>query len=160
METASSTVKTIARTRVPDVEDACPDVPGRRHPDPNRNGCPDVLIGTTEVTVFHKILFKTNSAEILPESNPILDKVADALNAHPDLVLIEVAGHADERGTPEYNLSLGETRAKSARKYLTALGIEEKRMKVVSYGEEKPINNAGTEAAFAENRRAELNVRQ
>ena len=86
---------------VPDVEDACPDVPGRRHPDPNRNGCPDVLIGTTEVTVFHKILFKTNSAEILPESNPILDKVADALNAHPDLVLIEVAGHADERGSEQ-----------------------------------------------------------
>ena len=65
-----------------------------------------------------------------------------------------IEGHADERGTREYNLALGERRATSARNYLVSLGVPESRLRVVSYGEERPADNASTEAAWARNRRA------
>lgn len=71
-----------------------------------------------------------------------------------DRILIE--GHCDERGTVEYNLALGERRAGSVRQYLGDAGIELSRIDIVSYGEEKPIDDSHNEAAWAKNRRAEL----
>jgi peptidoglycan-associated lipoprotein len=67
-----------------------------------------------------------------------------------------VEGHADERGTPEYNIALGERRAKAVVTYLENLGVSSSQLSVVSYGEEKPVANEHTEAAFAKNRRAVL----
>ena len=69
-------------------------------------------------------------------------------------VLIE--GHADERGTPEYNIALGERRAKAVAKYLQTLGVQAEQLSIVSYGEEKPLDMSHTEDAFAKNRRAVL----
>lgn len=143
---------------VPDVEDACPDHPGPRHPDPERNGCPDIMIGPTVITVFDKIMFKTNSAEILPESNPILDKVAKALNDHPELVLIEVAGHADERGSEKLNLALTQARVDSVVVALVARNVERSRLRAKGYGYYCPRAEGHDEEAWGKNRRVEFMI--
>jgi outer membrane protein OmpA-like peptidoglycan-associated protein len=143
---------------VPDVEDACPDVPGERHPDPKRNGCPDILFGDVDITVFDKILFKTNSAEILPESNPILDKVAVALNGHRDIVLIEVAGHADERGSEQLNRALTQARVDSVVVALAARSVERSRLRARGYGFYCPREEGHDEEAWSQNRRVEFKI--
>jgi peptidoglycan-associated lipoprotein len=85
----------------------------------------------------------------------ILEAHAKFLNANSNVnVLVE--GHADERGTPEYNIALGERRAKAVVSYLENLGVAAAQLSVVSYGEEKPVSTERTEAAFAKNRRAVL----
>lgn len=141
---------------IPNAEDACPDLWGARHPDPERNGCPDVVVGKGGITVFEKILFKTNSAEILPESNPILDKVAIALNDHPDLTLVEVAGHADERGSEQLNLRLTQARVDSVMIALVARNVDRSRLRAKGYGYYCPRANGHDEAAWGKNRRVEF----
>ena len=69
---------------------------------------------------------------------------------------IQIEGHCDERGTTEYNLALGERRANAARDYLQKLGVDASRMSVISYGEERPLDPATGEAAWAKNRRAQF----
>jgi OOP family OmpA-OmpF porin len=143
---------------VPDVEDACPDVAGPRHPDPKRNGCPDILFGPAEMTVFDKIMFKTGSAEILPESNPILDKVAKALNDHPEMLLMEVAGHADERGSEKLNLSLTQARVDSVVIALIARNVNRSRLRARGYGYYCPRDEGHDEEAWSKNRRVEFMI--
>lgn len=143
---------------VPDAEDACPDVFGNRHPDPKRNGCPDILIGPDIFTVFDKIRFRTGSAEILPESDPILDKVAKALNEHPELTLLEVAGHADERGGEQMNLALTQARVDSVMSALIARSVDRTRLRAKGYGYYCPLDPAHEEEAWALNRRVEFIV--
>lgn len=67
---------------------------------------------------------------------------------------IQIEGHTDSRGSVEYNLSLGERRAKSVKSYLEGLGVDAKRMTIISYGEEKPIDSSDSEGAWSKNRRA------
>jgi peptidoglycan-associated lipoprotein len=74
------------------------------------------------------------------------------------LVLIE--GHCDERGTNEYNLALGERRARAARDYLTSAGVPESRITIVSYGEERPLCTERTEVCWAQNRRAHFLIKE
>lgn len=71
---------------------------------------------------------------------------------------IKIEGHCDERGSIEYNLALGERRANAVRQYLASLGVNESRMRIVSYGEERPADGGHTESAWAKNRRAETVV--
>ncbi len=85
----------------------------------------------------------------------ILEAHGTYLVEHPNVrVLIE--GHADERGTPEYNIALGERRAKAVAKYLQGMGVLPSQMSIVSYGEEKPLDMSHTDEGFAKNRRAVL----
>ncbi len=74
------------------------------------------------------------------------------------VVNLVIEGHADERGENEYNLALGDKRATSVKRYLKALGVDTSRLSTISYGEEKPLDEAGTEAAWATNRRAEFHI--
>jgi OmpA-OmpF porin, OOP family len=142
---------------IPDVYDACPDLPGDPHPeDPKRHGCPDVIVGPDDITVFDKILFKTASAEILPESNPILDKVAKAINAHPELLMIEVAGHADERGGEQYKVTLTQARVESVVIALAARNVERSRLRAKGYGYYCPRADGHDEEAWGKNRRVEF----
>jgi peptidoglycan-associated lipoprotein len=89
-------------------------------------------------------------------------KYADLLRAHAEFLVknpsvkVLIEGHADERGTPEYNIALGEHRGQAVEKYLQSLGVSASQMSVVSYGEEKPMVKSRTESAFAKNRRAVL----
>lgn len=73
-------------------------------------------------------------------------------------VKVQIEGHCDERGTIEYNIALGERRAITVENYLTALGINKDRVSTISYGEERPLDTAETEAAWAKNRRANFVV--
>jgi peptidoglycan-associated lipoprotein len=85
----------------------------------------------------------------------VLEAHAAYLRENPAVTVV-VEGHCDERGTPEYNIALGERRAKSVQRYLENLGVSSEQIKTVSYGEEKALDRSRTEAAFAANRRAVL----
>ncbi|ALS97943.1 peptidoglycan-associated lipoprotein Pal [Lacimicrobium alkaliphilum] len=101
------------------------------------------------------VYFDFDVSTIRPEFYSILDKHAAFLVKNPgETVTIE--GHADHRGTPEYNIALGERRAKSVATYLQNAGVSTSQISVVSYGEEKPLDTSNTEAAFAKNRRGVL----
>lgn len=86
-----------------------------------------------------------------------LDRKAAILQANPN-VRLRIAGHADERGSDEYNLALGNRRAASAKRYLENKGIDGSRIEVVSYGEERPLSPGSDETAYAQNRRDEFEI--
>ena len=101
----------------------------------------------------HIIYFDFDVSNVSEQFASLLDAHATYLNANSDVnVLIE--GHADERGTPEYNIALGERRAKAVETYLENMGVDSAQLSVVSYGEEKPMVKDRSEGAFAKNRRA------
>ena len=107
--------------------------------------------------MFPDIHFDYDKYDIREDGKPVLKSLADYLIKNPsEKVLIE--GHCDERGTTEYNLSLGERRAANVKKYLVALKILEVRISTISYGKERPLDPGHTEEAWARNRRAHIVV--
>jgi peptidoglycan-associated lipoprotein len=115
--------------------------------------------GISPLTGFEFIYFDYDKYAISPESRETLKKVADWLNANSKANLI-IEGNADERGTAEYNLALGERRANSAKNYLADLGIDKNRISIISYGKEKPVDSGHTEEAWAKNRNAQFVVKK
>jgi len=103
----------------------------------------------------HIVYFDFDVSNVNDQYSAILDAHAKFLNANSDVKVL-VEGHADERGTPEYNIALGERRAKSVVTYLENMGVAASQLTVVSYGEEKPMLKDRSEDAFAKNRRAVL----
>lgn len=99
------------------------------------------------------IFFDTDRYNIDSEDAAALRRQAEYLLQYPD-ARATVEGHADERGTRDYNLALGERRATAAMNYLVSLGVPQGRLNVVSYGEERPVATGTNEAAWARNRRA------
>ena len=100
-----------------------------------------------------RIFFATNKSSLTTASRATLRKQATYLRKNKKLN-VTIEGHADERGTREYNLALGERRANAARDYLMTYGISGKRISVISYGKEKPVNPASTPLAWSQNRRS------
>ena len=100
-----------------------------------------------------RIFFATNKSSLTTASRASLRKQANYLRKNKNLS-VTIEGHADERGTREYNLALGERRANAARDYLMTYGISGKRISVISYGKEKPVNPASTSLAWSQNRRS------
>jgi peptidoglycan-associated lipoprotein len=101
------------------------------------------------------INFDYDQATIREADQGTLDRKAGILSANPN-VRIRISGHADERGSDEYNLALGNRRAAAAKRYLESKGVEGSRIDVVSYGEERPLNPGADETAYAQNRRDEF----
>jgi peptidoglycan-associated lipoprotein len=103
--------------------------------------------------MFEDIHFDFDKYDIREDARPVLKKVSDYLikNATQG-ILIE--GHCDERGTSEYNLGLGDRRAKATRDYFVSLGVPSSRIEMISYGKEKPLCNEHTEECWAKNRRS------
>lgn len=101
--------------------------------------------------------FDFDKFSLSAEARTILADKASFMNANANL-RVKIEGHCDERGTSEYNLALGERRAKAAQDYLIFLGIGADRLSIISYGEEKPLDAAQTEEAFAKNRRAQFKI--
>ncbi|WP_339768714.1 peptidoglycan-associated lipoprotein Pal [uncultured Paraglaciecola sp.] len=101
------------------------------------------------------VYFDFDRSSVSSKYYSLLDQHAAFLVKNPQQSIV-VEGHCDSRGTPEYNIALGERRAKSVETYLMNAGVSASQLSVVSYGEEKPINTSGTEAAFNENRRGVL----
>jgi peptidoglycan-associated lipoprotein len=106
---------------------------------------------------FQPVFFAFDSAEIDSAGQQVLAANAQVLKKYADWV-ITIEGHADERGTAEYNLALGERRAVAARAYLMSLGIPGDRLKTVSYGKEFPFDPGHNEEAWSNNRRAHFVV--
>tara|TARA_Y100000389_G_scaffold83540_1_gene80123 strand:+ start:3326 stop:3799 length:474 start_codon:yes stop_codon:yes gene_type:complete len=100
-----------------------------------------------------RVFFATNKSSLTTASRATLRKQATFLRKNKKLN-VTIEGHADERGTREYNLALGERRANAARDYLMTYGISGKRISVISYGKEKPVNPASTPLAWSQNRRS------
>lgn len=107
--------------------------------------------------LIEDVLFDYDSAELADEARRTLERSAEWLASHPT-VRILIEGHCDERGTVEYNLSLGEERARAARDYLRQLGVGDERMRILSYGKEFPLDPGHTESAWRRNRRAHLAI--
>ena len=103
--------------------------------------------------VKDRVFFATNSSQLTTASRDTLRKQASWMRKNKKLNVV-LEGHADERGTREYNLALAEKRANAARDYLLTYGISGKRISVISYGKEKPVNSASTPLAWSQNRRA------
>ncbi len=151
---------------VPDHLDRCPDTPAGALV--NEEGCPPppprpepapaaelIEIKPGEDLVLEGVNFKTGSAELTPESNALLDRVARSLLANPE-VTVEVRGHTDSVGAAEANRSLSQRRAVSVRDYLVAQGVTPQRLTAVGYGEDRPIADNASAEGRARNRRVEL----
>jgi peptidoglycan-associated lipoprotein len=126
-----------------------------------RPGAGGASIGATERAAFENedIYFAYDSSALTPQAQDILRKKAGFLKANPN-VKVTVEGHTDERGTNEYNLALGEARARSAKAFLVDLGIPAARMATISYGEERPVAKGANEEAWSKNRRAHFVIEQ
>jgi peptidoglycan-associated lipoprotein len=103
--------------------------------------------------VGDRVLFLVDQSNLTPEGQATLDGQAAWLNTNTDYQAV-IEGHADEQGTRDYNLALGARRANAAREYLISRGIAASRLRVVSYGKERPIEVCSSEACYAKNRRA------
>ncbi len=106
---------------------------------------------------FNRVFFDFDSAELSAEGRSALDANAVILGEYAD-IRVEVQGHADERGTTEYNLALGQKRADAVVRYLLSRNVSTARVKSVSYGEERPSDGRSVETAWSANRRAEFVV--
>jgi len=116
--------------------------------------------GTQEdlvVNVGDRVFFGFDKYDLTPEARATLDRQAAWLNQYPR-VTVTVEGHADERGTREYNLALGERRATSLKNYLLARGVDANRVSTISYGKERPAVLGSGEASWAQNRRGVTTV--
>jgi len=106
-------------------------------------------------TNFQKVFFELDSYILSEPSQVALAENVQILQDHLG-IRIEIQGHADERGTTDYNLVLGQQRAETVSTYLNVSGVAASRLKVVSYGEERPLNSSNSEQAFTQNRRCEF----
>ena len=118
----------------------------------------DVYTGSDTVEylatgVPDRVFFATNKSILTTASRDTLRKQAAWMRKNAD-VTVAIEGHADERGTREYNLALGERRANAAKDYLMTYGISGSRMTVISYGKERPVNSGSTPLAWSQNRRS------
>ncbi|WND75113.1 peptidoglycan-associated lipoprotein Pal [Thalassospiraceae bacterium LMO-SO8] len=104
------------------------------------------------VDVGDRVFFAFDRFDVEPDQKKVLDVQAAWLKKYSS-VTVTIEGHADERGTREYNLALGERRANAVKEYLIYLGIDAKRIKTVSYGEERPVALGSDETAWSQNRR-------
>ena len=104
-----------------------------------------------------RVHFALDSEELPPPARDALDGAAAKLREHPEVALF-IEGHADQRGAPEYNLALGQRRGATVANYLIRSGVSNERLSVVSYGEERPLDEGSDQTALARNRRVEFRL--
>lgn len=141
-----------------DTEDACPKLPGPPNKDPKKHGCPLVVVTEKEIKINEQVKFKFDSAELLKESDTILDAVRKVLEDHPEIVKVRVEGHTDNVGNADYNKKLSGRRAESVMKWMTSHGVDKKRLTSQGYGKDEPIDTNDTEAGRANNRRVAFTI--
>lgn len=134
------------------TNDALSDVYGE-----NLNGAAPGTQADLVANVGDRVFFGYDRYDLSPEARSVLEAQAQWLAQYPTLS-VTVEGHADERGTREYNLALGERRANSAKNYLVALGVDPSRITTISYGKERPAVPGSNEQAWAQNRRSVTKV--
>ena len=133
---------------------ACANKPGD---DAQANAAGQATPGSQQdfvVNVGDRVFFETDSSELTPQSRATLDKQAQWLNNYSQYGQFTVEGHADERGTREYNIALGARRAQTVRDYLISHGVAANRMRTISYGKERPVAICDDISCWSQNRRA------
>jgi OmpA-OmpF porin, OOP family len=110
------------------------------------------------VELREMILFETGSAEILPQSYPLLNQIARVLNENPQVELVRIEGHTDNQGGAAYNLDLSQRRAESVRTSLIERGVDEDRLLAEGFGLTRPVADNATEEGRADNRRVEMHI--
>jgi OOP family OmpA-OmpF porin len=141
-----------------DPKDACPTVAGPPNEDPKKNGCPPARIEHGQIRILEQVKFKTDSAEILHESDGLLEAVMAILTAHPEITKLAVQGHTDNVGAAAYNKHLSDRRAASVAKWLVDHGVDAGRMTSAGFGLEVPIADNDTAEGRRENRRVEFHI--
>lgn len=141
---------------IADYLDKCPDVKGIAE----NNGCPGVSEETQKVfnQALQGIQFKTNSHEIKPISNPVLNNVVDVLKKNSQYTKIDINGHTDSTGPEDYNMKLSEKRAEEVKKYLVSKGVEASRLTPKGFGESQPVADNSTPEGRYKNRRVDFKV--
>lgn len=140
------------------VVETPPPVEQPKQPEPTKpEPTPEPEVKKVTESDFRIVYFDFDKYNLVDSAKRALDYNAQILKDNPSL-MIRIEGHCDERGTIEYNLSLGEKRAASAKKYLADLGIDPKRLQTISYGKERPAVAGSNEAAWAKNRRDEFKI--
>jgi len=117
------------------------------------------VVAKKEMPTLEDVFFDFDKYDLRDDAKAALAKDAEELKKFPEVRII-IEGHCDERGTEDYNLALGEKRAKAARDYLVRLGIDGSRITIISYGESRPFDPRHNEEAWAKNRRAHFVIRQ
>ena len=126
-----------------------------RPPEPTED--PAVVAARNRATLMEMIHFDFDRADIRADARQVLDAKVPILRADPSITL-RIEGHADERGSVEYNLALGLRRANAAKDYLVGFGLDASRFEVQTYGESRPLDPRSNEEAWARNRRAEFHI--
>ena len=111
------------------------------------------------VNVGDRVLFEVDSASLTSTAQGTLDRQAQWLNLYPKYN-VTISGHADERGTREYNLALGARRAAATRSYLASRGVSAERIQTISFGKERPVSVCDAESCWSQNRRAVTGLNQ
>lgn len=116
----------------------------------------EMAAGTDEANIDNRVIyFDFDKSEVKGEFHTLITAHAEYIAGHPDISVV-LEGHADERGTREYNIALGERRAKAVKQMLVLQGVAEKQLQVISFGEERPVALGHDESAWSLNRRVEL----
>ncbi|MCU0672887.1 MAG: OmpA family protein [Myxococcota bacterium] len=147
--------------RILDGDDSCPNDPETYNGFEDEDGCPDrgsVLIEDNSIIILEKIYFETDSAVIQQRSYPIIDAVAATLNGNPQITLVEIQGHADERGDDNYNIRLTRDRAASVVEAVVQRGVARERLRSGGYGERCPVDPRSNAEAWERNRRVEFKI--
>jgi len=143
---------------IADTQDKCPNAPETMNKFADEDGCPDKIEirEIVKTLILRGVNFRTGSAELMSESFPVLDSVAAQLMSYPE-TNFEVAGHTDNAGVASKNQMLSQSRAQTVANYFILKGVESKRLKVMGYGQAKPMGSNKTAEGKALNRRVELN---
>lgn len=115
----------------------------------------DTVLAAVSVSGLERIMFDYDAFTLSAQAQEILTRNAAYIKANKGMKVV-IEGHCDERGSDEYNLSLGERRALAAKTFLVSLGIAESQLTIISYGEELPLDKSRGEAGWSKNRRAEF----
>jgi peptidoglycan-associated lipoprotein len=124
--------------------------------DPNAANASAAAPGSQQdfvVNVGDRVFFESDSSELTSQAVATLEKQAQWLRSYPQYAFL-IEGHADERGTREYNIALGARRAQAARDYLASRGVQPQRMRTISYGKERPVAVCNDISCWSQNRRA------
>jgi OmpA-OmpF porin, OOP family len=142
-----------------DPEDACPDQAGPADPtDRSKNGCPVARVEKGQIRIDEQVKFQTNRADILPESDRVLQAVAKIFQDNPQIKKVRVEGHTDNRGTAALNKRLSQRRAAAVVKWLVDHGVDASRLVSEGHGAARPIATNRTEEGRQENRRVEMHI--
>ena len=112
-------------------------------------------VAAARTTLEEMVFFDYDMSQIRPDAEAVLRRKAEVLRASPQ-VRLRIEGHADERGSTEYNLALGNRRAEAVRQFLTGFGISADRFEIVSFGEDRPLAQGSNEQAWSRNRRGQF----